>query len=154
MQQQYSQVSLNECNVAYSSMLWGRRHRKCMQTWHLRFGTGQDQSTDVHFPGLLYGKSKYNNNALPLQHTQPSNGNHESIHHCPKGQNIKGCDYGTLEDSLLKDCLVAGACNMALRNKLVQTVDLTLTKYMDICELSEFNSKQLETEHDRSQHKR
>ena len=63
---------------------------------------------------------------------------------------IKDCDYGTLEDSLFPDRLVAGVHNTALRNKLLQSADLTLTKCVDICELSEFNSKQLETAHDRS----
>ena len=63
---------------------------------------------------------------------------------------IKVCDYGTLEDSLLRDRLVTGVCNTALHNKLLQTADLTLTKCGDICELNEFNSKQLETEHDHS----
>ena len=82
-------------------------------------------------------------------HTQPGNGKHENVHHHSKGQN-KRLDYGMLDNSLLRDHLVAGVHNTTLHNKLLQTTDLTLAKWVDICELSEFNSKQLETEHDHS----
>ena len=58
--------------------------------------------------------------------------------------------YSMLEDSLLSDRLVAGVRKMTLHNKLLQTADLTLMKCVDICEFSEFNSKQLKTKHDRS----
>ena len=84
-QQQKSRVALNECNVACSFMLQGRRHRRYMHAWHSQL-QNKTRLTRWCFPGLLHGKSEYNN-ALSLQHTQPGNRKHESIHHRSKGQN-------------------------------------------------------------------
>ena len=51
---------------------------------------------------------------------------------------VKYCDYSTLEDSLLRDCLVAGVCNTTLHNQLNYGLNTN----------SEVNAKQLETKHD------
>lgn len=55
-----------------------------------------------------------------------------------------------LKDSLRRDHLVAGVHNTTVWNKLLQTSDLLLTKCVIICELSEFNIKQLEAKVDHS----
>ena len=51
---------------------------------------------------------------------------------------IKVCEYGPLEDSLLRDRLVA-RCDMMLCSKLLQTADLTLASCIDMCELGELS---------------
>ena len=56
---------------------------------------------------------------------------------------IKDCDYGLLHDCLLHDCIVAEVKGVALRNKLIQTCNLTLAKCADMCEVSEFDAAQL-----------
>ena len=58
--------------------------------------------------------------------------------------NIRDCDYSSLQDSLLRDRIIAGVCSTTLCNKLLQTANLTLQKCVDICELSEFDATQLD----------
>ena len=63
-------------------------------------------------------------------------------------ERIKDCKYGPTEDSLLCDRIVSGVKSTKLQDKLLQTAELDLTKCIDICELSEFNAKQLSEAHE------
>ena len=57
---------------------------------------------------------------------------------------VTDCEYGTTEESLLCDRIVANVHSTDLQNKLLQTADLTLQKCIQICRLSEFEAQQLE----------
>ena len=56
---------------------------------------------------------------------------------------VRTCDYGTLEDSILRDRIVVGVRDDANRKKLLQTRNLDLKQAIDICKASEAASKQL-----------
>jgi hypothetical protein len=55
----------------------------------------------------------------------------------------KSCEYGAVEDSILRDRLVVGVCEDSTRRKLLQRRNLGLTEAIDICRASEVASKQL-----------
>ena len=56
---------------------------------------------------------------------------------------ITHCEYGVLEDSLLRDRLVCGVKDNELRSRLLQTPCLTLTQCIEMCRLNEHKSEQL-----------
>nr|XP_006825727.1 PREDICTED: uncharacterized protein LOC102807433 [Saccoglossus kowalevskii] len=60
-------------------------------------------------------------------------------------QKVKDCEYNTLKNSLLCDRVVCGIRNESVREKLLQTEDLTLEKAVNICCLSEISASQLKT---------
>ena len=55
-------------------------------------------------------------------------------------QRIAYCEYGELESTLLRDKLVCGVRDDALRDKLLQTPNLDLPKCLEICRMSEHNT--------------
>src|SRR5688572_4037706 len=56
---------------------------------------------------------------------------------------IKSCDYGTLDESMLRDRIVIGVRDDATRRKLLQIRKLTLNSAIDVCKASEVATKQL-----------
>src|ERR1043165_4376079 len=56
---------------------------------------------------------------------------------------IKSCDYGALEESILRDRIVIGIRDDATRRKLLQMRKLTLNSAIDVCKASEVAAKQL-----------
>ncbi|XP_033731751.1 uncharacterized protein K02A2.6-like [Pecten maximus] len=55
----------------------------------------------------------------------------------------KTCNYGTLEDNLIRDRIVIGVRDNTTRKKLLQESQLTLTKCIDLCRANEKTSMQL-----------
>lgn len=58
---------------------------------------------------------------------------------------IKTCEYGTAEESTIRDRIVLGIRDDATRKKLLQTRKLTLIQAIDICRSSEATMRQLKT---------
>ena len=58
-------------------------------------------------------------------------------------EQLVDCEYGTLENSLLKDKIVCGIHDDSLREKLLQSEDLDLDRCCKLCRLSEITSKDL-----------
>ena len=58
---------------------------------------------------------------------------------------VKDCEFGSLEENLLRDRLVCGIIDEIVREKLLQVEDLTLEKCVNMCRLFESNAKQLRT---------
>src|SRR5688572_7046014 len=56
---------------------------------------------------------------------------------------IKSCDYGTLDESMLRDRIVIGVRDDATRRKLLQMRKLTLNSATEVCKASEVATKQL-----------
>ena len=56
---------------------------------------------------------------------------------------IKTCEYGNLEDSILKYRIVIGITDDATRKRLLQTRTLDLQTACDICRATESASRQL-----------
>ena len=56
---------------------------------------------------------------------------------------VRTCEYGTLEESILRDRIVMGIRDDATRRKMLQTRKLTLEMAIDICKSSEAASRQL-----------
>ena len=56
---------------------------------------------------------------------------------------ITYCDYGPVEKSILCDRLICGVKNNRLRDKLLQTANISLTECMEMCRLSEHRAAQL-----------
>ena len=56
---------------------------------------------------------------------------------------VKSCDYGTLEESILKDRIVIGIRDDSTRRKLLQCRKLDLQTAIDICRASETASRHL-----------
>lgn len=56
---------------------------------------------------------------------------------------IKSCDFGVIEDSLLKDRLVMGITDDSTRRRLLQIRKLDLNQAIDVCKSSEIASKQM-----------
>ena len=56
---------------------------------------------------------------------------------------VRTCEYGALEDSILRDKIVVGVREDANRKKLLQSRNLDLKSAIDICKASEAASKQL-----------
>lgn len=54
------------------------------------------------------------------------------------------CNYGTLEDSLIRDQVVIGISNSTLRKRLLQESPLTLKKCLEMCRASEAATHQME----------
>ena len=50
---------------------------------------------------------------------------------------VRGCEFRDLEDELLRDRIVCGIHDSKLREKLLQVDDLTLSKCIDICNITE-----------------
>ena len=55
------------------------------------------------------------------------------------------CYFGDLCDSLIKDRLICGVTDEALRERLLRDADLTLAKAIDICRASEVSKNQLKS---------
>ena len=53
------------------------------------------------------------------------------------------CEFGTLKDHLIRDRIVCGVRENAVRRKLLQESGLTLSKCVDICRAVEATSAQL-----------
>lgn len=53
------------------------------------------------------------------------------------------CDFGSLTDSLIKDRIVLGIKDRAVKDRLLRTKDLDLNKALDICRASEISKHQL-----------
>lgn len=60
---------------------------------------------------------------------------------------VKSCDYGELEDSIIKDRIVMGIRDDTTRKKLLQTRTLNLHNACDICRAAESASRQLKELH-------
>jgi hypothetical protein len=58
---------------------------------------------------------------------------------------IKTCQFGTLEDSLLRDKIVLGIRDANTRKKLLQDPALTLKQCIDVCRINEKSISQLKT---------
>src|ERR1043165_5160471 len=58
---------------------------------------------------------------------------------------IKTCEYGSAEESTIRDRIVLGIRDDATRKKLLQTRKLTLTQAVDICRSSEARMRLLKT---------
>ena len=56
---------------------------------------------------------------------------------------IAHCEYGVLEDSLLRDRLVCGVKDNNLRSRLLQTPGLSLMQCIEMCRLNEHKSELL-----------
>ena len=56
---------------------------------------------------------------------------------------IRTCEYGVIENSIIRDRIVMGIRDDATRRKLLQTRQLDLKKAIDICKSSEATTKQL-----------
>ena len=56
---------------------------------------------------------------------------------------MKSCDYGNVEESILRDRIVVGVSDDSTRRKLLQKRNLDLNEAIDICKASELASKQL-----------
>ena len=56
---------------------------------------------------------------------------------------VRSCEYGALEESILKDRIVVGLRDDATRRKLLQIRKLDLANAIDICKASEVASRQL-----------
>ena len=63
---------------------------------------------------------------------------------------IRDCEYGDLEDSLLRDRIVGGVRDETLREKLLQTEKLDITKCMDLCRLSEISASHLKASNEQT----
>ena len=50
------------------------------------------------------------------------------------------CDFGALKDQLIRDRIVCGVRDNAVRRKLLQESKLTLEKCIDICHAAEATS--------------
>lgn len=57
---------------------------------------------------------------------------------------VKTCEYGTMADEMIKDCIVVGVHSDIVRGRLLREKDLCLTKVIDICKAAEASTKQLE----------
>jgi len=55
----------------------------------------------------------------------------------------KTCQFGELEDSLLRDRIVVGIRDEPTRRRLLQQKQLTLSKAIDMCKASEATSRRL-----------
>ena len=55
----------------------------------------------------------------------------------------RACDFGAVEESMVRDRIVVGLKDDATRRKLLQIRDLTLDKAIDVCKASEAAAKQL-----------
>ena len=53
------------------------------------------------------------------------------------------CEFGTLKDNLIRDRIVCGVRENAVRRKLLQESALTLSKFVDICRAAKATSAQL-----------
>ena len=58
---------------------------------------------------------------------------------------VKDCEFGSLEENLLRDRLVCGIIDEIVTEKLLQVEDLTLEKCVNMCKLFESSAKQLRT---------
>ena len=56
---------------------------------------------------------------------------------------VKTCNYGTLEESLIRDRLIMGIRENSTRKRLLQESGLTLTRCIDICRANESTAIQL-----------
>ena len=50
---------------------------------------------------------------------------------------IQTCDFGAVEDDLLRDRLVLGVNNKKLKKKLIAKADLKLTDTIDMCRIED-----------------
>src|ERR1051325_6486074 len=56
---------------------------------------------------------------------------------------VRSCNFGELEDSLMRDQIVMGISDDATRRKLLQTRGLNLQATIDICRSSQLSSRQV-----------
>ena len=58
---------------------------------------------------------------------------------------VKDCEFGSLEDNLLRDRLVCAIIDKIVREKLLQVKDLKPETCVNMCRLFELSAKQLRT---------
>eukprot|EP00057_Strongylocentrotus_purpuratus_P020155 XP_011674629.1 PREDICTED: uncharacterized protein LOC105443305 [Strongylocentrotus purpuratus] len=56
---------------------------------------------------------------------------------------VKDCEFGELENDLLKDRIVCGIQDQTLREKLLQVQDLNLKKCIDVCSVAENSANEM-----------
>lgn len=54
------------------------------------------------------------------------------------------CDFGDLTDSLIKDRIILGIKDLSIKDRLLRTKDLTLSKALEICITAQISKSQLE----------
>lgn len=54
------------------------------------------------------------------------------------------CEFGDISDSLIKDRIILGIKDLSIKDRLLRTKDLTLSKALDICRTAEITKSQLE----------
>ena len=54
---------------------------------------------------------------------------------------VSSCNYGALKEEMIRDRIVCGITNSAVRKKLPQIPDLTYDKCMDVCRAAECDEK-------------
>ena len=59
-------------------------------------------------------------------------------------QLVSSCDYGSLEDEMLRDRLVLGIKDNSVRSRLFREAKLTVTKAMETCRIAEISDQQLQ----------
>ena len=57
----------------------------------------------------------------------------------------KTCEFGTLTDSLIRDCIIEGVLDDGIRSRLLRETSLILQKALNICRSSEAASTQMKS---------
>lgn len=57
----------------------------------------------------------------------------------------KTCNFGTLRDTLIRDRIVCGSCNAAMRERLLREKKLTLDSCIDLCRAAELSRENVKT---------
>lgn len=57
---------------------------------------------------------------------------------------VKDCNFGDLEDEMLRDKIITGIQDMHLKKKLIETADLTSAKVVEICRAEEATRAEME----------
>ena len=63
----------------------------------------------------------------------------------------KDCEFGTLTDSLIRDCIVCGVTNYQVRARLLREPDLSLNKAVDICRANKATQSHLKALHEENE---
>ena len=57
----------------------------------------------------------------------------------------KTCNYGALEESLIRDIVLLGVPDVAVRKRLLQEPDLTLSKAIEVVQAHEATQRQMDS---------
>lgn len=129
-----------QCNVFLH--VAGPEAQKLYSTWQIpNADKDKIQPLKERFRVHCEGKKNLTISRYHFNTAQQDAGEKFDLYHTRLKQLASDCEFGTLQDDLIKDRIICGITEDKTRAKLLQTSDLNITKCVEMCRLTELSSR-------------